>query len=88
MQGRRLLQAGLLPGLCNRDYQRWLGTQEPRPAVLTCRHCGTASPIPCARDLIASSARLSARAITGERNARASGQRLAPGRAPGAVHLS
>jgi Recombination endonuclease VII len=33
-------------GLCNRDYQRWLGAQEPRPAVLTCRNCGTDFPNP------------------------------------------
>lgn len=33
-------------GLCNRDYQRWLGTQEPRPTVLMCRHCGTDFPNP------------------------------------------
>ena len=36
-------------GLCNRDYQQWLGTQEPRPAVLTCLHCGTDFPNPRAQ---------------------------------------
>jgi Recombination endonuclease VII len=36
-------------GLCNRDYQQWLGRQEPRPAVLTCQHCGTDFPNPRAQ---------------------------------------